>query len=623
MLHEIAVKILLTLSTFLGVTPHPPAPAGWEIISDWKTTEEGYLIFLAKSDELTCKCKENPTYYIEFPTTIHASSQVRIGKQIIATTSSPDFKYTHGFYGSLVIPCYQIANSKKPLTWQVISYTQYFAWFHYFPKLVSYYPTGNIFKETLHIGAAGILLILSALYLIIFMGKVSIQELMVLVLNNLFTAIYFMGTVMGFIGMNISMLITHKIADTGLLIGFLFFIHFLYLEQLVLKWMNITYKIAVFIALIIIFSGTTGDTIQLGTTIPFLFTLLFPIYSIILLIKKGILDSKKNLFQFIGLFFTCFAVFNDLLIVTGIYDNVPIAPIGITGSYVFILFSVNQRINRTYTERDQLKVLTEDLRQANIDLEKTQGELIKSEKMAVMGRAVARIAHELNTPIYLARSSTQNIVSQTKKFLATLHQKSQKELHQLTAQYDSDIKIMTKGLMHSVSRAAELIRNFKEISTDQIQVKPKEFELLDYIKTSLATMKDLLKRKNITVHLRGDTIHLYHESGLFYQIIQNLLSNSEKYAYDNGGTIDIHLQEVRDKIIIVFSDYGKGIPPEHVSKIFDAFYTTGGGSGGIGLGLNIVYRVVTNQLKGEITCKSTLKEGTTFTITIPKSFKEE
>ena len=70
--------------------------------------------------------------------------------------------------------------------------------------------------------------------------------------------------------------------------------------------------------------------------------------------------------------------------------------------------------------------------------------------------------------------------------------------------------------------------------------------------------------------------------------------------------------------MIAFKDYGKGIKKENLSKIFNPFYTTNRDNGGSGLGLSIVYNLVTTKLEGTITCESKEKVGTTFNLIIPK-----
>jgi signal transduction histidine kinase len=613
MIDQIALTILLGISALLGIKSIPPASPDWQIQHTWQGTPEGYLSFSAESKTVIDQCRQHPSFYLEFPPTIHSATLVSVDSVVIAATSSMDFQHARGFYGSIVIPCVQIKNLKGPLVWEVNSYTQYFAWFKYFPRLVDHYPWANFFNETLNVIAGGVLLVLCLLYLIIFSGKIAKRELAVLLFANFFNAIYFMGATAELMGLDMSMLMAHRMADSGLLIGFLFFIHFLQLEKLLSNGINKTYQVLILSSFIIINTASSGDTIQLGTSLTFLPTLLLVSYAIYVLLRQNM--TRKNLFQFIGLFCFFIATANDILVVTGFLESVPILPIGIIGGYVFILLSINNKITETYIERDQLVT---ELQKTNNYLQKTQDELVKSEKMAAMGRAVARIAHELNTPIYLARTSAQGIQKQTEKFLSVLSPSHGSNMTDLAKKYQNDLITLMKSLMLSISRAAELVKNFKEISVDQIHTQKKEFILLEYIQSVLLTMELSLNRKNITVQITGDRVSFHSDPGLFYQIIQNLIANTERYAYDSGGKIDIKIEEKSEQIILIFSDYGKGIPAAHLPKIFDAFFTTGGGSGGIGLGLNIVYRIVTKQLNGKIDCQSTEGQGTTFVITIPK-----
>lgn len=617
-MHELSVAVLLFLSSLLGVESLPETPPDWQIINSWEETAEGHFSFAATSKSVVQKCQRYPKRYIEFPMTIHSSTQVIVNNQTIATSSSPDFKHTRGFYGVLVLPCSQFHGVNTSLEWRLKSYTQYFAWFKSFPKIVKEYPKTNVYSETLNIVAAGILLSLSFLYALLFANKIPKQKLAFLICSNFFTAFYFIFSTPELFGLSTSMLLAHKIADSGLWLGLMCFINVLYLEKLILSWMNIAYMVFVAIALIIIFFATTGDVVQLGTTIPFPSTIFLSGYAIYQLLKAGVLKSRKELVQLIALAISFFGYWHDILVVTAMIDSFPMLSLGMPGSYIFILLSINESIDNTYAERDQLKDLTQQLKQTNNELHHAQDKLVESEKMAVMGRGVARIAHELNTPIYSARSAMQNIQTQTSRFLDST-QNTRQQFMARTQQYSSDLTVMSNVLHESLSRAAELVRNFKEISVDQINVRKKTFNLLAYITTSLVTLEESLRRKNITVNLQGDTIIFHHDPSLFYQLINNFVSNTEKYAYsDLGGIIDIKLSESPNEIIIFFADYGAGIPEKNIPKIFDAFFTTGGGSKGLGLGLNIVYSIVTQKLNGEISCFSKENEGTSFIVKIPK-----
>jgi signal transduction histidine kinase len=109
--------------------------------------------------------------------------------------------------------------------------------------------------------------------------------------------------------------------------------------------------------------------------------------------------------------------------------------------------------------------------------------------------------------------------------------------------------------------------------------------------------------------------------GALGQVLTNLLTNALAHAYPDGkdGKLAIRVSEPRRDIVrIVFSDDGKGIPPENLSKVFDPFFTTGRSAGSTGLGLHIVYNLVTSRLSGRIDLYSKVGKGTRFTIEIPK-----
>jgi len=95
--------------------------------------------------------------------------------------------------------------------------------------------------------------------------------------------------------------------------------------------------------------------------------------------------------------------------------------------------------------------------------------------------------------------------------------------------------------------------------------------------------------------------------------------NSLIHAYDQdvAGTIGIDVRQADNTVTLTYSDNGKGIPEENLSKIFDPFFTTRRGKGGSGLGMHIVYNLVTSKLNGAISCQSEVGKGTTFTIVFP------
>jgi signal transduction histidine kinase len=105
----------------------------------------------------------------------------------------------------------------------------------------------------------------------------------------------------------------------------------------------------------------------------------------------------------------------------------------------------------------------------------------------------------------------------------------------------------------------------------------------------------------------------------FSKIVTNLISNSLTHGFENkkNGNISIKIFMENHNLFLIYSDNGKSIAKEHLVRIFEPFYTAGRGMSFIGLGLNIVYNLVSNTLKGQILCESEEGEGATFKVDIP------
>jgi signal transduction histidine kinase len=104
------------------------------------------------------------------------------------------------------------------------------------------------------------------------------------------------------------------------------------------------------------------------------------------------------------------------------------------------------------------------------------------------------------------------------------------------------------------------------------------------------------------------------------QVITNLLLNALTHAYDEAhpeGVVEIAVEKKGTNVVIGIKDDGAGIPPSHLPRIFDPFFTTKRGQGGTGLGLHLVYNIVTQTLGGRIGCTSAVDMGTAFTLILP------
>ncbi|MDX8400344.1 MAG: HAMP domain-containing sensor histidine kinase, partial [Gallionellaceae bacterium] len=108
--------------------------------------------------------------------------------------------------------------------------------------------------------------------------------------------------------------------------------------------------------------------------------------------------------------------------------------------------------------------------------------------------------------------------------------------------------------------------------------------------------------------------------GALSQVLSNLIMNSLIHAFgvDQLGHINITVRTENNWLELSYSDDGKGIPPELHGKVFEPFFTTLRSEGGSGLGMHIVYNLVTQSLKGSITMQSELGQGTVFILRFPR-----
>lgn len=255
-------------------------------------------------------------------------------------------------------------------------------------------------------------------------------------------------------------------------------------------------------------------------------------------------------------------------------------------------------------------------------LKQAMHELFEKEKLASLGSLVSGIAHEINTPLGVAIT--------TNSYLKMLLQNA-KEKNRFGKTTVADLIIhhddMDEGIAiidRNLERASDLVKSFKQISIEQSVDEKIEFGMLDYIQSTLLTLKPALKQGSHKIDILCDPdLRLRSYPGAFSQIITNLVMNSITHGFEDRtkGEILIHLDHTGEEVVILYSDNGKGIAPEILPKIFDPFFTTKRGNGGSGLGLNIVYNIITNQLGGKIKCKSIVGENTTFKMELPVDYR--
>jgi signal transduction histidine kinase len=256
-------------------------------------------------------------------------------------------------------------------------------------------------------------------------------------------------------------------------------------------------------------------------------------------------------------------------------------------------------------------------------LEDSQIKLVEQEKMASLGELVAGIAHEINTPIGIGVTA----VSHLSHIISQLREKFDDK--QLTNRFlDDFLNNATSGAeisLLNLSRAADIISNFKLIAVDQSSDQLRKISLNSYLHDVLMSLNPQLKRYThiITIDC-DDGLEVHIRAGALVQIITNLIMNSIFHGFENieNGSINITAKTIDAEIHICYQDNGCGMSPLALTKLFDPFYTTKRGQGGSGLGASLVYNLVTQGLNGRISASSVLKQGLNFNIYFPINLTE-
>ena len=278
------------------------------------------------------------------------------------------------------------------------------------------------------------------------------------------------------------------------------------------------------------------------------------------------------------------------------------------------LEALNAQLEQRVSER------TSALKSAIDDLHRTRDELVRSEKLAGLGSLVAGVAHELNTPIGNAVIVASTLADQRKRFEAEAAEGLRKStLTRFMGELHEGIEVMERNLR----RAAELISGFKQVAVDQSSHQRRSFELAELVRELQLTLSPTLKRNGVRLHAEVPPgLHFDSHPGPLTQVLMNVINNAVAHAFETQADAVVRLQAEAmpdGRVQITLSDNGRGIAPEHLPRVFDPFFTTRLGKGGSGLGLHIVYSLVTELLGGTVHIDSALGEGTTVTLTLPQN----
>ena len=302
-----------------------------------------------------------------------------------------------------------------------------------------------------------------------------------------------------------------------------------------------------------------------------------------------------------------------------------------------LFVGTNQNITGLKRAEEELRRLTEELEarverrtaalsQANAELQASltriqdmQRQLVEAEKMASLGALVAGVAHEINTPIGVAVTAASFLREETRRLQRAQQEKTMTA--SMLEQFEKQIILGAEMILANLERGIQIVRSFKQVAVDTASEAPREIEVGEYFDEILRALHPRLRKSAHEVEVRvPQPIRVCTHPVAIYQVVNNLVINSLVHAFDGieRGRMTLAASEDADSIVIDYRDNGCGMRPEVRERIFEPFFTTKRGQGGSGLGMHIVFNLVTQLLRGTIACESEPGQGTHFVIRFPR-----
>jgi len=286
--------------------------------------------------------------------------------------------------------------------------------------------------------------------------------------------------------------------------------------------------------------------------------------------------------------------------------------------------SLTETIGKLQTIRSSLEQRTAELSVANEHLIATQRQLAEAEKMAALGNLVAGIAHEINTPLGIGITAATTLMTMTEDLGANYRNNAFRRSY--FEAYLHDALTGNRLIVNNLLRVDQLVQNFKQLSSEQFTSDRCRFHLKAHLTEIIQNIEPHLRSGQHRVELFiDDSLYLDSYPGAVTQVITNLLMNSLIHGYHNrsNGQIRIVADVYNQYIRLIYIDDGSGIAQEHRDKIYEPFFTTARDRGGTGLGLHIVYNLVTQKLGGTIRHESETNAGVIFSLELPLYLEEE
>lgn len=566
--------------TFIFLLYSNSASSKWELLRDFEK-EKDYYVLKYRNDE-ACRGKN----YIIFPRIIEGIHEIKFqNKKVNYGSMEKDSIYS--YYGAPIFDCFLFKNPIG-LTWTVKSHISVFNNIPFIPYESDTKPiiTG-FFAHTMPIVYFSLLFAFGVFAFSIFRKKSNLDEIFYICFTSFMWASFQLFSIPGIFNLEIPIHLNQKIADVSLSLGYLSMAHLMWASNVLNKIFYYLVVVTIsFSTTMILFSGSP-DFMQEVINITFVVTVIVCLGAIYGLIR----NLEFNRFKLVSI--TIFFIFtiHDVLVTFNIFEMPFLVGIGMIGFVIFYIASINESVNQTYDERDNLISNLEKMVKERTDkITNLHIEMTRREKFVAVGRIAGSIAHEIGTPLATCLDATDILESRIKKekydSLDPIISRIKRNLERIGS-HSSDLREKT-----ITERSVE--------SKEQVEICSKFKEVVGDIDQTIVINTDLPEGCFIRI-----------DSKDFVSIFQNLISNSIVHGFRDGEEKEVSLSLIKtdaERGALRFKDNGIGIKSEILNNIFDPYFTTTKkNSLNSGLGLSIIQNIVENKYRGTVKAVSSDK----------------
>jgi PAS domain S-box-containing protein len=293
---------------------------------------------------------------------------------------------------------------------------------------------------------------------------------------------------------------------------------------------------------------------------------------------------------------------------------------GLAGNIIGVNVAAEEITERKRSERE-IRRARDAAEAALHHLQEAQASLVEAEKLAALGRMVAGVAHEINSPVGTSLTVATELGRKSTLFVEEVARGGLKRSS--LNDFVRLVQSASSQLAGNLSRAAELVESFKQVAVDQHYLDRRIFDAGDLTEQIFTSLRPGLRKNNLVLDVDCPfRVAMNSYPGPYGQVLTNLFLNAVAHAFPDrmGGSIYIAVRESGpEDVEIVVADNGCGMSADIRRQAFNPFFTTRRHEGSIGLGLHIAHNIVTNRLGGLIHLNSEDGEGTTIRLVLPRA----